>query len=64
MARRWWWMDGKITAIGPDAELGDVAANAKTVIDGHGMLVMPGLINTHCPYRQHALSRACRGPAA
>lgn len=49
--------DGTITALGPDADLKDAAANASTVIDGHGMLVMPGLINTHC----HIASTLFRG---
>jgi 5-methylthioadenosine/S-adenosylhomocysteine deaminase len=37
--------DGRIVQIGPSNEIGTAA---KTMIDGRGMLLMPGLINTHC----------------
>ena len=37
--------DGRITAIGPAAEVG---REAREVIDAGGMLLAPGLINTHC----------------
>lgn len=49
--------NGRITAIGTDAGLGDAAGNAKYAIDSRGMLVMPGLINTHC----HIASTLFRG---
>ena len=34
--------DGRIVAVGPD-----LASDARTVIDGRGTLVMPGLVNLH-----------------
>ena len=45
---------GRITRIGPAAE---IAAEGREVIDGRGMLLMPGLINTHC----HAADSLFRG---
>ncbi|MEA2115371.1 MAG: amidohydrolase [Thermodesulfobacteriota bacterium] len=35
-----------ITHIGPAADLSDV--KARTIVNGHNQLAMPGLINTHC----------------
>jgi 5-methylthioadenosine/S-adenosylhomocysteine deaminase len=49
---------GKITAVGPMADLADPSA-ADTVIDGSGHLVMPGLVNTHT----HAPMTLFRGMA-
>jgi 5-methylthioadenosine/S-adenosylhomocysteine deaminase len=49
--------NGRIAAIGTNAEFGDAAENATSVIDARGMLVMPGLINTHC----HIASTLFRG---
>jgi 5-methylthioadenosine/S-adenosylhomocysteine deaminase len=46
--------DGCIVRIGPAAEVGTEAAE---VIDAGGMLLMPGLINTHC----HAADSLFRG---
>jgi 5-methylthioadenosine/S-adenosylhomocysteine deaminase len=37
--------DGRIERIGPAAEVG---TDARELIDASGMLLMPGLINTHC----------------
>ncbi len=45
---------GRITRIGPAAELG---REAREVVDAAGMLLMPGLINTHC----HAANSLFRG---
>ncbi|WP_111431290.1 amidohydrolase [Rhodobacteraceae bacterium DSL-40] len=45
---------GRITAIGPAAEIGRDAAR---VIEAPGMILMPGLINTHC----HAADSLFRG---
>jgi 5-methylthioadenosine/S-adenosylhomocysteine deaminase len=45
--------DGRITAIGPAGTLGA----AREVIDAQGLLLMPGLINTHC----HAADSLFRG---
>ncbi|MFO1144803.1 MAG: amidohydrolase [Amaricoccus sp.] len=45
---------GRIARIGTAAEVG---IDAATVIDGRGMLLMPGLINTHC----HAADSLFRG---
>jgi 5-methylthioadenosine/S-adenosylhomocysteine deaminase len=36
---------GRITRIGPAGEIG---TNARVLVDASGMLLMPGLINTHC----------------
>lgn len=46
--------DGRIAALGPAAEVGRDAAR---VIDARGMLLAPGLINTHC----HAACSLFRG---
>ena len=46
--------DGRIARLGPSAEVGSDAAE---VIDARGMLLMPGLINTHC----HAADSLFRG---
>jgi 5-methylthioadenosine/S-adenosylhomocysteine deaminase len=45
---------GRIARIGPAAEIG---TDADAVIDGRGLLLMPGLINTHC----HAADSLFRG---
>ena len=45
---------GRIARIGPAAEIGHDAAE---VLDARGMLLMPGLINTHC----HAANSLFRG---
>ncbi|WP_424933823.1 amidohydrolase family protein [Amaricoccus macauensis] len=45
---------GRIAAIGPAA---DLSGNAGKVIDAAGMILMPGLINTHC----HAADSLFRG---
>ncbi len=45
---------GRITRVGPAAQIG---AGAAEVVDGRGMLLMPGLINTHC----HAADSLFRG---
>lgn len=45
---------GRILAIGPAADIGQEAAR---VIDARGMILMPGLINTHC----HAADSLFRG---
>lgn len=37
-------VDGMITRVGPTA---DLPATADTVIDARGMLIMPGMVNTH-----------------
>ena len=46
-----------IQQIGPAADFADISA--KTVINGHGQLALPGLINTHC----HAAMTLFRGLA-
>ena len=46
--------DGRITRVGPADEIG---TGARELIDARGMLVMPGLINTHC----HAADSLFRG---
>ncbi len=46
--------DGKIRRIGSSAEIG---TQARDVVDATGMLLMPGLINTHC----HAADSLFRG---
>lgn len=47
---------GRIAAVGPDAEVAD-AHPAAEVIDGSGMVAMPGLIDCHS-HAGHALVRA------
>jgi 5-methylthioadenosine/S-adenosylhomocysteine deaminase len=37
--------DGRIVRIGPAAEIG---RDARAVLDARGLLLMPGLVNTHC----------------
>src|SRR5690606_7250207 len=46
--------EGRIARIGPADEIGRDAAE---VLDARGMLLMPGLINTHC----HAANSLFRG---
>ena len=50
--------DNRVSAVGPTAE---IAATADTVIDAAGMVVLPGLVNTHHHFFQ-TLTRAI--PAA
>ncbi len=45
---------GRITRMGPAAEIG---REARAVVDASGMILMPGLINTHC----HATNSLFRG---
>lgn len=45
---------GRLSAVGPSAEIGLAAAR---VIDASGLLLMPGLVNTHC----HAADSLFRG---
>jgi 5-methylthioadenosine/S-adenosylhomocysteine deaminase len=50
--------DGRIARIGTAAEIGaDIGAGAREVIDAGGMILMPGLVNTHC----HAADSLFRG---
>src|SRR5690606_26748248 len=49
--------NGRITHIGNADELAAMQGQAKRVIDASRMLLMPGLINTHC----HAASALFRG---
>jgi 5-methylthioadenosine/S-adenosylhomocysteine deaminase len=49
--------NGRIAAIGPSTVLKPYVARAKTVIDGSGHILMPGIINTHC----HAADSLFRG---
>ncbi|HET9069617.1 MAG TPA: amidohydrolase family protein, partial [Amaricoccus sp.] len=46
--------DGRITRIGTAAEIG---AEARDLVDAGGMILMPGLVNTHC----HAADSLFRG---
>src|ERR1051326_6779152 len=39
--------EGRITAIGSDAELRPLASSARSVVDLRGATVLPGLIDTH-----------------
>jgi len=40
--------NGRITHVGPAAEIEAIAANARQIVDGSRHILMPGLINTHC----------------
>lgn len=48
---------GRIVAIGDNAAIAPHEANAARVMDAQGLLLMPGLINTHC----HVASALFRG---
>ncbi|MGD9915775.1 MAG: amidohydrolase family protein [Rhizobiaceae bacterium] len=48
---------GRITQVGSSADLAGPASRAKTVIDGSGYILMPGIVNTHC----HAADSLFRG---
>ena len=48
--------DGRIVAVGPTADLPDTADE---IIDARGMVVLPGLVNTHHHFYQ-TLTRAVR----
>ncbi|MGE3304999.1 MAG: amidohydrolase family protein [Rhizobiaceae bacterium] len=48
---------GRITQVGSSADLAGPASRAKTVIDGSGHILMPGIVNTHC----HAADSLFRG---
>lgn len=41
-------VDGRIAAIGPSAELQPMEERAERVVDASGMILMPGIVNTHC----------------
>ena len=49
--------DDRIVAIGSDADLAAVHADAVKVIDGRGMVAMPGLIDSHA-HAGHSLIRS------
>ncbi|WP_295808391.1 amidohydrolase [uncultured Nitratireductor sp.] len=49
--------NGRITRVAASADLEDAAAQARTVIDGSGHILMPGLVNSHC----HAADSLFRG---
>ena len=53
--------DGRIARLGPAAEIG---TEAREVIDARGMILMPGLINTHCHAADSLFRGPGRGPAA
>ena len=42
--------DGRILAVGTDAEIRKLAAKDARVLDLHGLTVTPGLIDTHCHF--------------
>lgn len=48
---------GRIAALGENAALAPHEANARRVLNAEGLLLMPGLINTHC----HVASALFRG---
>lgn len=48
---------GRITHVAPAEALAEMQGQAARVVDGSGMLLMPGLINAHC----HAASTLNRG---
>ena len=48
---------GRIAAIGTSASIAPHVQNARTVVDGSGHILMPGIINTHC----HAADSLFRG---
>lgn len=49
--------DDRIAAVGPDADLAAAHADAAKVIDGRGMVAMPGLIDSHA-HAGHSLIRS------
>ncbi len=49
--------DGRLTKVGPTADLASLEALAARVVDASGMILMPGIINTHC----HAADSLFRG---
>jgi len=52
--------DGLIEWVGPQAELPPALAHADEVIDGRGLLAVPGLVNTH-HHMYQSLTRAVPG---
>jgi len=49
--------DGRILAVGDDAEVGTMAGPATRVIDCGGRLVLPGLTDAHVHFEQYAIRR-------
>src|SRR5215217_1984130 len=41
------WRDGVLVAVGDDAEVREHVGPATEVVDGSGLTVMPGLVDTH-----------------
>jgi len=48
---------GRFTAVGSSESVAPYTARAKKIVDGAGMILMPGIINTHC----HAADSLFRG---
>lgn len=48
---------GRIAQIGSSADLAGPKSQAKTIVDGAGHILMPGIVNTHC----HAADSLFRG---
>ena len=49
--------NGRLTRVASSADLAPLAANAKRVVDASGLILMPGIVNTHC----HAADSLFRG---
>ena len=49
--------NGRISLIGSAADIAPLVGRAKTVVDGTGHVLMPGIVNTHC----HAADSLFRG---
>ncbi|MCA9969487.1 MAG: amidohydrolase family protein, partial [Anaerolineales bacterium] len=49
--------NGRFLAVGTDADVRPLAGPRTTVIDAAGRLVLPGLIDAHVHFVQHAVRR-------
>ena len=53
--------DGRIVAAGADDEVRRAAAPSAELIDGRGMVIVPGLTDSHMhPFRRRSTCSGCR----